>query len=224
MKSLFHSVILNDFCEAYAALQRLRREAESRRVLQETNLRKINELVASGNPVKVEFGAGAPRGLAGWTYVDRVYTCDLVMDLTQPMLFPDDCIDEIYSSHLLEHFSYAELAVFLRECRRILKPGGHFSAAVPNARLFIEPYSQPEKADVQALCRHRPALNGATGIDVINYIAYMDGHHKYMFDEENLPEVLRVAGFRNVRMRGFDETIDSVGRSDISIYVLAEKT
>jgi hypothetical protein len=35
-------------------------------------------------------------------------------------------------------------------------------------------------------------------MDRLNYIAYMDGHHRYMFDEENLLRVLVQAGFADV--------------------------
>jgi len=143
MKRFFRSVILDDYRQAYAKLQKFRREAESRRVLDENNLSKIRVLVASGKPLRVEFGAGIPRGLEGWAYVDRVHTCDLVMGLTQPLMFPDDSVDEIYSSHLLVHFNYTELLGFLRECRRILVPGGRFSAACSKCQVAIKPYNRP---------------------------------------------------------------------------------
>jgi len=31
-----------------------------------------------------------------------------------------------------------------------------------------------------------PAWNDTTKIDYVNYTAYMDNDHRYMFDEENL--------------------------------------
>jgi hypothetical protein len=51
----------------------------------------------------------------------------------------------------------------------------------------------------------------------------MDGHHSYMFDEENLLEVLKKAGFSNVALRYFDKGLDLESRDFQSIYVEAEK-
>ena len=39
----------------------------------------------------------------------------------------------------------------------------------------------------------RPAFNSTTSIDAINYVAYMGGEHKYMFDQENLLHIFRTA-------------------------------
>lgn len=222
MKRFFHSVILDDFREAYATLRKLRKEAEAKRVLIENNFRKISLLVSSGIPVKLEFGAGVSRGIEGWTYVDKTHNCDLVLDLAEKLPFPDNCVNEIYSSHLMEHFTYRELMVFLKECHRILAPDGMFSSAVPNARLFLESYGD-SSVDINGVCKHNPALNGNSKIDYINYIAYMDGYHKYMFDEENLPILIEDAGFSGVRLRDYNDFIDLKDRINISIYVEAKK-
>jgi predicted SAM-dependent methyltransferase len=180
-------------------------------------------LVNSREQIRLEFGAGVRRGIKGWTYVDRNHNCDLILDLTRPLLFPDNSVTEIYSSHLLEHFSYEDLLRFLKECRRILMHGGRFSAAVPNARLYLESYNSEKSTDVESLCRHLPAMKGSARIDAVNYIAYMDGHHKYMFDEDNLVAVLQLAGFRCCRIRSFDAGLDLQEREEISIYVEAVK-
>lgn len=72
-------------------------------------------------------------------------------------------------------------------------------------------------------CIYRPAFNNTTKIDYVNYMAYMDGHHKYMFDEENLLFILKSAGFRNVRLREFSIDLDHKERDFESIYGEAEK-
>ena len=70
---------------------------------------------------------------------------------------------------------------------------------------------------------YKPAYNQTTKIDYLNYIAYMDGEHKYMFDEENLLYILESKGFKNVHLRQFDPSIDQLARDSISIYAEAEK-
>jgi predicted SAM-dependent methyltransferase len=65
---------------------------------------------------------------------------------------------------------------FLAECLRILKPGGKFSAAVPNARIFLNAYHNPDSFNPAVYCRYKPAYHYNSKIDYVNYIAYMDGH------------------------------------------------
>jgi len=51
----------------------------------------------------------------------------------------------------------------------------------------------------------------------------MDGHHKYLYDEENLILILERKGFRNVRLRNLDPSLDLKTRDFESIYVEAQK-
>jgi len=51
----------------------------------------------------------------------------------------------------------------------------------------------------------------------------MRGQHKYMFDEENLINTLRQAGFSDVKLRKFDHQLDLKERDSESIYALALK-
>ena len=56
---------------------------------------------------------------------------DQVVDLMQhPWPWKDNSIDGIHASHILEHFLDHEK--FIRECHRILKPGGFFRVVVPH--------------------------------------------------------------------------------------------
>lgn len=200
------------------------REAERRAAATaEKNRRIIESLLRSSQPLKLEMGAGCRRQIPGWTYIDTNGQCDLLMDLSQPLAFPDNSVDIIYSSHLLEHFTYPELMSFLAECLRILKPRGAFSAAVPNAGIFLDSYRDPVSFDPAIYCPYKPAYHYNSKIDYVNYIAYMDGHHKYMFDEGNLPEVLIKAGFKNAALRNYDKELDLEFRDFQSIYVEAEK-
>jgi predicted SAM-dependent methyltransferase len=183
----------------------------------------IRELLKGSMPIKLEIGAGKNRGVEGWTYSDMGDGCDLNLDLRNPLPFPDNTVSMIYSSHVLEHFSYRDMNALLTECFRILKSGGVFSAALPNARIYIEAYLTPDKFDPEVYCRYRPAYNYNSKIDFLNYMAYMNGHHRHMFDEESIIAILKRAGFRIARLRSFDETLDMKERDYESIYVLAEK-
>ena len=113
---------------------------------------------------------------------------------------------------------------FLDECLRVLRPGGKFSICVPNARIYIEAYLRNVDLNEILLSNmYKPAYNHTTRIDYVNYMAYMDGHHKYMFDEENRIYILKSKGMRNVRLREFNPSLDLKERDFESIYAEAEK-
>jgi SAM-dependent methyltransferase len=56
--------------------------------------------------------------------------------------YRDGIFDVVYHSHLLEHLSKRDGSRFLRECFRVLRPGGVIRVAVPDleqiARLYLE--------------------------------------------------------------------------------------
>lgn len=57
---------------------------------------------------------------------------DIVTDLCKfPWMWEDNSVDGIHLSHVLEHFFDHEKV--LRECYRILKPGGFFRIVVPHS-------------------------------------------------------------------------------------------
>jgi predicted SAM-dependent methyltransferase len=79
-----------------------------------------------------------------WTNVDVATDDPAVIphDLRQGIPFPDEEFDVIYHSHVLEHFSKADGPRFLRECRRVLKPGGTIRVAVPDLERIAKTYLQ----------------------------------------------------------------------------------
>jgi hypothetical protein len=51
--------------------------------------RRIKGLLRSNQPIKLELGAGVSRGLDGWTTIDLNRKCDICLDLSLPLPFPD---------------------------------------------------------------------------------------------------------------------------------------
>lgn len=188
------------------------------------NRRAIKHYLESHSPAKLELGSGKRTGMEDWIASDIGGGGDIQLDFTQPIPFPDNSLDIIYSSHVLEHFSYPHpMRDLLEECRRILKPGGAFSIAVPNARIFLDAYSNPSAFKPDQYCTYDVGLTYRTRIDYVNFIAYMGGDHKHMFDEEGLLAVLTDGGFKEVRLREFDPTVDLPVRKHESIYAIGRK-
>jgi predicted SAM-dependent methyltransferase len=80
--------------------------------------------------VKLNLGSG-PAKLAGWCNVDADASAlpDLHADIAH-LPFEDESVEEIYASHVLEHFDYREPV--LEEWRRVLVPGGQITVIVPD--------------------------------------------------------------------------------------------
>ena len=181
----------------------------------------ITKLLQSGTPIKLDLG-GASAGKNGWRSVDRTATCDIYWDLRRGIPFPNSSVDHVYSSHLFEHLSFEEGQKLMQESIRVLKSGGTFSICVPNARIYIESYLGIREVP-QEFFGWTPAFNETSAIDAVNYVAYMGGEHKYMFDQDNLLAVLRRAGFADARTRPMDLEVDKQERDFESIYAIARK-
>lgn len=188
-------------------------------IKQQLSKLRVKSILNKRDEIFLELGAGEKRGQGKWVTIDMTRSCDLFWDLTKGIPFPNKTIQKIYASHFFEHFSYRETQKLLDECMRVLIPGGTISICVPNAKLYIEAYIEQRTLDEeQFFSGWKPAYNATTKIDYVNYVAYMDGHHKYMFDEENLVHILNTKGFINTRIRKFDPTLDRKARDHESIY------
>jgi len=172
--------------------------------------------------IKLDLGSGAKRGINGWTTID-IKGADINWDLRRGIFLPDNCVEYLYSSHLMEHIPYVQLIAFLKECRRVLKPTGKLSVCVPNARLYLESYMSGKLFRDKSTWWQPAIVDTGSKIDQINYIAYMGGQHNNMFDEESLVNTLLAAGFQSASLRGFDPDLDLRERDFESIYAIAEK-
>lgn len=106
--------------------------------------RSLDELIdahGGAGALRLDLGCGyvKPEGTIGIDDLsaqpDRVpeggSAPDLYMDLNRdPLPFSDSSVEEIVSSHFIEH---SNLPHVLPECRRVLKPGGTFHFVVPYA-------------------------------------------------------------------------------------------
>ncbi len=183
--------------------------------------KKFQSLTERGTPICLDLG-GADPGKGEWTTVDMTKQCDIYWDLRLPIPLSDNSVSKIYSSHLFEHLTYSQGQALLKESIRLLKPGGTFSICVPNARIYVEHYLGIREVP-QDYFGWKPANNNTTSIDAINYVAYMDGEHKYMFDQENLLHILTHAGFQDVKERDFDPETDRAERDYESLYAIGTK-
>lgn len=97
-----------------------------------------------------------------WTNVDLVPVAPnvLAVDLRKQLPFPSATFDAVYSSHVVEHLTPLEAGNFLREIRRVVRPGGVVRIVVPDLEGIVRGYLRTleevvESGDEEARWRHR---------------------------------------------------------------------
>ncbi len=79
-----------------------------------------------------------------WTNLDLVPAVPGVTacDLSKGIPFEDCSVDVVYNSAMLEHLRREDAASFLKECHRVLKPGGIIRVGVPDLERQCRCYLQ----------------------------------------------------------------------------------
>lgn len=154
-----------------------------------------------------------------------------VHDLLKPLPFANNSISCIYSGELWEHFELADAVRLTHECHRVLAPGGVLRICVPDGagfwRRFLEIYDEEIAKPVDA--------RGATRLRDYVQLYFNDiatrriwlgslGHtHKWQFDEVQLLQLVRDAGFAGVtRMRFHESRIPQVEQVERSDFLIVE--
>jgi predicted SAM-dependent methyltransferase len=189
-------------------------------------LRRARRMVLPPD-AKVQLGSGG-QPKPGWINIDLFAEgADVVLDLREDLPFPDDSIRAIYSEHIFEHFAYpADAKHLLRESLRVLAPGGTFSLVVPDAGALLHAYVGDDRTFFEH-DRLRSYLleEHPTFMHHVNYWFRQDGLHRYAYDAETLAQVLRDAGFTDVRVREYDPGLDSEKRYRLhSLFMEGVKT
>ena len=80
-----------------------------------------------------------------------------VCDVREGLPYRRNSLSYVYSSHCFEHFYADQARRFLRECIRVLKPGGILRLVVPDLGLLIHQYTHASQPDSQGSGEEFPA-------------------------------------------------------------------
>lgn len=129
--------------------------------------------------IRLNIGAGRYNDDPRYTAVDIKDGID-----ARKLPYADNSVDEVYASHVLEHFSFRETAAVLAEWARVLKPGGIMRISVPDAIAITKPLATiHENGHYESL---EAIFFGATDDET--------GRHKAWFTEHRLRERMNEAG------------------------------
>jgi predicted SAM-dependent methyltransferase len=152
--------------------------------------------------------------LEGWLNLDvypRSSKC-VFLDATQPFPLKDNTFDYIFSEHMIENISYEEGLSMLKECFRILKPGGKIRITTPNLDTFIGLFSC-ENNDLQTrFMQWYMERNYPNGYEVrLSFIinqCFYGWNHRFIYDPETLKKSFKQAGFIEIKLCASCESKD----------------
>lgn len=154
---------------------------------------------------KLQLGTGS-NPYDGWLNTDvadfKRKNEIVFLDVRKPFPFPDDAFDFVFSEHMIEHVSYADGLHCLRECCRVLRPGGRIRIATPSlermARLYDDDLTDLQKRYVAwALESFVPEADAALPGFVVNNMM-RDFGHRFLYDRETLRHAFVTSGFLDV--------------------------
>ena len=180
----------------------LRAAAEFKRQLQGTDARLTRSYLHAAVEPMLHIGGG-PRCLDGWLNSDLFRAPGVVrFDATRPFPLPGDTFAFVFSEHMIEHVGYGEGLGMLRECLRIMRPGGTIRIVTPDLRaimaLLDRPWTSAQQDYFDYFCEHFiPSEQPRSPASVANAMFRTWGH-TFVYDEEALREALGSAGFVNV--------------------------
>lgn len=163
------------------------------------------------------------------SFISFARNSDIIwVDATKHLPLPDNSVEVLYTSHMIEHLDREEVKLFLREAYRILAPGGIIRIVVPDIRKLVDEYIADADAFIEKtlLARQRPK----TFLDKLKYLVVGDRSHFWMYNGPSLCRLLTVHGFKEPRILepGYT-TIPNPGELDLceraneSVYVEAFK-
>ncbi len=176
-------------------------------------------------PLRLLLGS-AGHAKDGWIAVDAGdERADLRLDLRERLPFEDQSVAHVRLERCLERLSYADLTEstaweletpqspsealqLLRECRRVLVPGGQFEVIVADAEAILSAYvargTQPFRSE-----QWRSPQGCDTPMQHVNHLFRDNGAHQYVYDAETLERMLIAAGFVELTRPAADSAVDS---------------
>jgi SAM-dependent methyltransferase len=169
--------------------------------------------------VNVDYALGARLAQwRAWRYInnrvgffslewsDKIY----LHNLLKPLPWDDNSINAVYTSHTLEHFDREGGLRLLRECHRVLMPGGTIRIIVPDLRAYVASYAEG-KIGAEYFVEALGLAHGRGQGFARDFFSFFIGFpHRCMYDAESLNRILINIGFVSAPRAGFDSDIPDI--------------
>ena len=163
----------------------------------------VQQYLQSHSVRKLQIGSGFNH-IPGWFGADISPSSDDVayLDAAKPFPMADGTFDYVFSEHMIEHISWQEGLLMLRECLRVLKPGGVLRIATPDLAVLVGLYQEDRDAladrYIEWITDHfLPDIEVYKAPFVINN-AFRNWGHQFLYDGEVLEMAMSEVGFVNI--------------------------
>ena len=176
--------------------------------------RRLLRSYLDNHPIRKLHIACGQNPLDGWLNTELYPRSDSVMhlDATRPFPFGDGELDYIYSEHMIEHITHPQTEAMVRECFRVLKPGGKIRLATPDLAALLDLYRETHSEIQRRFMEHFTAtfIGWAPEVAPVYVINnhFHNWYHKFIFDERSLRTALERGGFDEVTRCGLQESDD----------------
>jgi len=149
----------------------------------------------------INLGSGHWK-LKGWVNVDLDAESrpDVCANLAMPLPFADGCADFMHTEDFIDQLDLKHAGQFLRECHRVLKPGGVIRVLTPDveqlARLYLD-----DPGALKALWTTHVGvpLQYGTAAEILNLGMRFAGH-TFLYDAETFASLAANCGFQAKRV------------------------
>lgn len=139
--------------------------------------------------------------MPGWANLDIEGPWSVIKhDLTRRLPVASESMDVVYSEHFIEHIEKRHAEALVRDCCRVLRPGGVLRVSTPDLRRLVDEYLAG-RLDYWHDMNWKPA----SPADLLNEGLGLWGH-QFVFDTAELEALLKRAGFSRVERRGWRES------------------
>jgi predicted SAM-dependent methyltransferase len=185
-----------------------------------TDPRMIGEYFNTHSVRKLQLGAGVSNP-DGWLNSDIEPTkAQIYLDAAAPYPFADGSFQYIFAEHLIEHLTWEKGLVMLKECHRVLAPGGKIRIITPNLIKLVELLSRDD-AEAKELMAAQRRLFGWPDTPVMPaYIlnkVVREWGHQFIYDPTTLGKTLALAGFREIKQYAVGSKTDPEFTRDVWI-------
>jgi ubiquinone/menaquinone biosynthesis C-methylase UbiE len=177
----------------------------------------------------LRFGAALLMDEARKGRILGVSTPVILHNLAKGIPFPDNSVDAVYHSHMLEHFDRGDVYPFFSEVLRVLKPGGYHRICVPDLELAARNYlsslqntvltgdganhdefvaqllEQSVRKEAHGTSQQHPLRRMLENI-FLGDARKRRETHQWMYDRVNLPAKLKMAGFTEIKVRAWNDS------------------
>lgn len=154
-----------------------------------------------GRGVRINLGSGHWK-LPGWVNVDldRESRPDVCADLSVALPFRDGCADYMHTEDFIDQLDLPRARDFLRECHRILRPGGVLRVLTPDVEQLARMYLHDPEG-LKTLWRDHVGvpLDYGTAAEILNVGMRFAGH-TFLYDAETFAALAADCGFRAERV------------------------